>query len=390
MEITTQMFQVCLSRLDFSISLRSSIYFKLLQSVSPFSFAMAVAVSENMFPLATRSALHEVYDDLHQMNLLVKKESLEKEKQISVDPISLREPSFNLMLPPVVTSLSQAPPLPPAKPKFLSCSLPNSATSSPRFSSILSKKKWKNETQASPRQVENLVRQHSVTSSRFFSMQDSFFSRSKSCGEGRICAPSDELDLCFHNKSSETESNNVNHHHLHHQSSFSKAEIKKTDSQEQEEFKCGALCLFLPGFVKAKPVRARKVAAEEAVVMENVISRTVSLEKFECGSWASSAIVPDHDEDGDSTNLYFDLPLELIRNNANDTHCPINAAFVFDKDRKGVLKTGSGRSTARKSHESGRHVRFLESTPSSPASCITPRLRKAREDFNAFLEAQSA
>ena len=70
--------------------------------------------------MSNRSFLEEeygVYDDLHELNylsieghhqMLVKKDSLEKERQISVDPISLREPSFNLMLPPVVTSRRDA------------------------------------------------------------------------------------------------------------------------------------------------------------------------------------------------------------------------------------------------------------------------------------------
>ena len=159
----------------------------------------------------------------------------------------------------------------------------------------------------------------------------------------------------------------------------------------QVDFKCSAVCLFIPGFGKAKPVRPRKT---EAMVMgNNVISRTVSLEKFECGSWDSSSIIADHDEDGDSMNLYFGLPLESITNLGNDAHLPVSAAFVFDnKDIKGVLKNGSTptRATGRKSHESSRHVRFSTSYPASPASCITPRFRKAREDFNAFLEAQSA
>ncbi|KAK2635065.1 hypothetical protein Ddye_029857 [Dipteronia dyeriana] len=375
---------------------------------------MAFSVPEVAFPMSNRSFPDQeggVYDELNLLSIerhhqmLVKKESMEKERQISVDPISLREPSFNLMLPPVVTSQRDVntvplpPMLPPAKHKFLSCSLPNSATSSPRFSSILSKKKWKSESQASPRQVGKLVHQHSVANSRLSLLQENLFQRSKSCGERRVSAPSaNEFDLCL-NKPNAIEFKNVSC------GSFSKAEMinkdiqkstssKKMDSHD-EEFKCGALCLFLPGFGKAKAVRPRK--EEELVVasavIENVISRTVSLEKFECGSWASSALVNDHDEDGDSMNLYFDLPLELIKSNLNDAHSPINAAFVFDKDRKGVLKTGSSRSMVRKSHESPRHVRFSVSSPTcpeSPASCITPRLRKAREDFNAFLEAQSA
>ncbi|XP_039069703.1 uncharacterized protein LOC120216305 [Hibiscus syriacus] len=130
-------------------------------------------------------------------------------------------------------------------------------------------------------------------------------------------------------------------------------------------------------------------------MMENnnndAISRTVSLEKFECGSWASSTIIPDLDVDeGDSMNTYFDLPLKLIKNIRNNSSLPVSAAFMFDdKDVKGVLKNGSTqtRSTGRKSHESSssRYVRFTTSCPTSypasAASCITPRLRKARDNL---------
>lgn len=331
----------------------------------------------------------------------VKKESLEKEKQILVDPLSIREPSFSLMLPPVITfprdtTVPLPPVLSPAKPRFLSYNLSITKVSSPRLSSFLSKKRWKNESQASPRKVHNIVRQQSaVVQSHISSLQEDSFRKSKSCGEGRPSAPSDELDFCFknpdaceYNKMSNAKVSRADSNKYIHYSSR-----KNMDSHDDPEFKCSALCLFLPSFSKAKAVRPRK---EEMVVMENVISRTVSLEKFECGSWASSAIVNEHEEDGDSMNLYFDLPLELIRNSVNDAHSPINAAFVFDKDVKGVLKNGSSRATtsAHKSQESSRHVRFSISSPtsypSSPASCITPRLRKAREDFNALLEAQSA
>ncbi|GMI86613.1 hypothetical protein like AT4G20190 [Hibiscus trionum] len=337
--------------------------------------------------------LDEIYKDLHELDFAIE---VNKEKQISVDPISLRESSmgeisFNMMLPP--DDILLPPPLLPAKHKFLSYSLPNSATSSPRFGSIPSRKNLKTESQASPRQVK----MHP-------SRGNSLFLKSKSCGDGRTRAPSDELDDLwlyeargFHYKK-----------HQGHGSLMSNPNVIKNgghlrkDSEEMDGnevvFKCSALCLFLPGFTKAKHVRPRK----EAMMMENnnnVISRTVSLEKFECGSWASSTIIPDRDvDDGDSMNLYFDLPLELIKNLGNDSHLPVSAAFLFDnKDVKGVLKNGSTktRSTGRKSQESSaRHVRFSTSSPTShpasPASCITPRLRKARDDFNAFLEAQSA
>ncbi|KAE8663683.1 Cupredoxin superfamily protein isoform 1 [Hibiscus syriacus] len=338
--------------------------------------------------------LDEIYKDLHELDLaidvpkiLVKKYSLQKEKHIPVDPISLRESSmgeisFNMMLAPQAdTEIPLPPPLLPAKHKFLSYSPPNSATSSPRFGLILSRKILKAEIQTSPPQVDKLVKKHPSL-------------KSKSCGDGRTCAPPDEVDdLWMYEKNAF----HYNKHYRHGSLISNPNVINNGDEMDGNEvdFKCNALCLFLPGFTKAKQVKPRK----EAMAMENynAISRTVSLEKFECGSWASSTIIPDRDvDDGDSMNTYFDLPLELIKSLGNDSDLPVSSAFVFDnKDVKGVLKNGSSqtRSTGRKSHESSssRHVRFTASSPTSypasPASRITPRLRKARDDFNAFLEA---
>uniref|UniRef100_A0A6P3YXP5 uncharacterized protein LOC107435947 n=1 Tax=Ziziphus jujuba TaxID=326968 RepID=A0A6P3YXP5_ZIZJJ len=357
---------------------------------------------------------------IEEPKFLIKNESLMKEKQISVDPISLRESSLretcadSILILPAVTPPTSAmmdlhPPSPllPANPKFLSCSLPNSANSSPRFGKAFLKKKWRNESHASPRQIENHSRLQSPGDGLLTLGQELHLSRSKSCGQGRAFQPSDDFDL-WHNKPNAVEQM-INNKNL---GSFSKTDqitskVNHKSSNNADDknmeisddgFKCGALCLFLPGFGKAKPVRPRKVEGGDHQV-EYGISRTVSMEKFECGSWASSAIINDMNEDGDSMNLYFDLPLELIRTGGNDAHSPVTAAFVFDKDRKGVLKNSSTRAAAssapRKSHESSRHVRFSVSSsptsyPASPASCITPRLRKAREDFNAFLEAQSA
>ncbi|XP_059656463.1 uncharacterized protein LOC132303272 [Cornus florida] len=335
---------------------------------------------------------------LENPKMLVKKASLQKEKQISVDPISLRDyVNPRLVLPPVVTTrkldgASVLPPLLPAKPKFLSTSLPGSATSSPRFGSGTLKKKWKNSSQVSSLSINPLFRQHSGSLYHLAQLPESDFRRCKSHGEGRASAPSDEFDMWL------TKVNGTGHDEDRHCSSMCRTEVK-TDGPKrgedmdcnEEKFKCGALCLFLPGFGKGKPVRARKEGAE----MAHVISRTVSLEKFECGSWTSSAIMNGHNEDDrDSMNHYFDLPLELIRSGVNEAHSPVRTAFVFDKDLKGVLKKGRSRATPRKSHESPRRVRFSTSSPAShpasPAACITPRLRKARDDFNAFLEAQGA
>ncbi|KAL5578389.1 hypothetical protein UlMin_020088 [Ulmus minor] len=337
----------------------------------------------------------EIYTNSSSNN--VQDYSLQKEKQISIDPISVREMLPNIITTPKPNSNGVLLELPPslvlAKPKFLSHSLPNSANSSPRFGSSLLKKKAKNETQlgASPLQYEsNSTKQVNLP-------LEYFLRRSKSYGEGRGLPPSDDFDL-WPIKSDFSPPRNEDHYQI---MMNNKVNHQNDMSSSDEGFKCGALCLFLPGLMgKAKPVRAgRKGEAktngnsDHHVVMDNynnVISRTVSLEKFECGSWASSAL---GDEANSSRNLYFDLPMELIRSSDNDANSPVTSAFLFEKDRKGVLKNGS-LVAARKSHESSRHVRFSTNSPTSypasPASFITPRLRKAREDFNAFLEAQSA
>lgn len=307
-------------------------------------------------------------------------------------------------LPPVRTRNFQPYQHPPALPKLkqLGLSLPNSATSSPRLGHpSLLKKKWRHhESKTSPREGDetpNFAACHGTVS-----LAEKDLRRSKSCGEGRASSPP---SIDFKAVSEKLESMNITR----------SASPRKPDAGEEigegtkEEFKCGALCLFLPGFGKAKPVRAKNKddedqSSEPAILHSNiVISRSVSLEKFECGSWASSAIVTDsknNDEAENSTNLYFDLPLELIRSSGNDANSPVTAAFIFENtELRGVLKAGcstrTGASSARKSRESSRHVRFSTSTsprsnPESPSSCITPRLRKAREDFNALLAAQSA
>ncbi|CAJ1942069.1 unnamed protein product [Sphenostylis stenocarpa] len=300
-------------------------------------------------------------------------ETAHKEKKIVVDARSQKEScdaSTTLAATDLHRPLSQ-----PPKPKFPSPSLPNSSNSTP---STWMKKKLKHRSTESPLQARALMHQYDQ-------LQEMHFRRSKSCGEGRPRAPSDEFDLWW------AIPNAVERDNMH-QNSFSKTEDirdnlvsggKDVETYEDEGFKCSALCLYLPVFGKAKPVKMRK---EGSVVEGAVISRTVSLEKFECGSWVSSALF--HEIEGDPMNSsYFDLPMEFIKCNANDVHAPVTSAFVFEKDLKGVPKTGS-------STKSPQQVRFSTSSstskPTSPASCITPRLSKAREDFTVFLEAQSA
>lgn len=316
----------------------------------------------------------------------------EKEIHISVDPVSMKEvveyPSSRLPKPPTTNK-----PLPsaPKKNKFLSASLPSSACSSPR--GVIPKTKVIDDQgleRGSPKSAA-LAHQHSVALSRLAWLRENRMQRSKSCGEGRPSVQYDEFDL-YQTSSKSTSSISTSADSTPRGQTSSDDEyrgmIKSKKLPNDDDFKCGALCLFLSGFgSKAKPVRSKKDQREE---IGHVISQRVSLEKFECGSWRSSGILTGGSDF--SSNMYFDLPLELIQTSGNDANLPVNSAFLFDKDVKGVLKTkGSGES--RKSHD-GRHVRFSTSSPitspTSSSSCITPRMRKARDEFNSFLEAQNA
>ncbi|VVB07943.1 unnamed protein product [Arabis nemorensis] len=183
----------------------------------------------------------------------------------------------------------------------------------------------------------------------------------------------------------------------------------------EDGFKCNALCLYLPGFGKEKPVRSsrkddsssltrtttmtsssssvtvsRTVSVRETTTTTTVISARASMEIFDCGSYTS-------DSTGDEGGGHFDLPSELIKSGSgeNDQDDPVSAAFVFDKkpvekEIKGVLKV-SGSNNRRSMESSLRHVRFSTSSPVSyPTSpAISPRLLEATKNFNAFLEAQS-
>jgi hypothetical protein len=304
------------------------------------------------------------------------------QKQNVVDgALSLKESSINHGF------YDTSPSLQLSKPKFTSLSLPNSANSSPFFTS---KRKPKGELVVeSPNQASNLT--HKL-------LQEINLRKSKSCGEGRASlSPFDEFDIWLI-KPSVMDDHDNNKHHVH--ESFSKTEaieeIHASDNEleanaDDEGFTCSALCMYLPGFGKAKSVKPKKEGSE----MEGTISRTISLEKFECGSWASSTLF--NEIERDHTGSYFDLPLELIRGSSvKDVHAPITSAFVFETDIKGVvLKNGSSKTNARKLDiSSPHHVRFSMSSstsyyPPSPAFCNTPNLRSAKDDFNAFLEAQS-
>ncbi|XP_004488252.1 uncharacterized protein [Cicer arietinum] len=325
-------------------------------------------------------------------------ESFQKEKQIVVDPLSLKDSLIKLQeyqvatnLPTIITtSLSPThfhpPTLQPPKSRFLNLSLPNSVNSSPRFASVKKSKGGSPETQS--QEATN------VTNKLQNYLQEAQFGKSKSCGDGRESSSLEEFDHWLNKVSAKEYEKWEWHFGTSPKNEDAKENSPKSvksmkTSENDYGFKCNALCIYLPNFVgkvKLKQIKTKKEVSQKVAE----ISRTVSLENFECGSWASAAM--SHENDGDSNNSYFDLPLELMKCGDIEVDSPMAASFVYEKNIKGVLKNGSARGSGRKFEASPRHVRFsLSSSPSyptSPVSCISPRLRKAREDFNAFLAAQ--
>lgn len=285
-------------------------------------------------------------------------------------------------MPDVFTEVTvQSPILPPVRtPRFVSASLPCSASSSPHYA-FSSNQRW-DEPNLHPSSVQSprtLARQHSLALTRFAS------TRSMSFAEGRTFAHNDTfqvLGVMLQDNSERSPGSS---------SSTSSESLKtkpKAKSAKEDDFKCGALCMHLPSFSKKKQMQLR----HQAVRANGGGSRLASLEKFDCGSWSppnGNACDPDR-------------PVEMERSSNRDMDSPIHSAFLFEGvERRGILKKSSSRFGSSKSLGlSNRHVRFsmanspVASCPSSPSvslSCISPRLRKAREEFNAFLEAaQSA
>ncbi|EFH41590.1 hypothetical protein ARALYDRAFT_494518 [Arabidopsis lyrata subsp. lyrata] len=284
-------------------------------------------------------------------------------------------------------------------------SLSNSTSASPKQRSGLMRAlrnkeqdSLPNSTSASPKQRSGLMR---ALRNKEQDSSSASYKRSKSCG-----STSKRLSL----KSSGIRN-----------SVFIKTESNKSISNNntlEDGFRCNALCLYLPGFSKEKPIKSsrkddsssftrtttmtrsssstitvsRTVSVRESTTTTTVISARASMEKFDCGSYTSEAV----GEEGG--NHFFDLPSELIKTGSgdNDHDEPVSAAFVFDKEPvekeiKGVLKVSG--SSNRKSMESSslRQVRFSTSSPVSyPTSpAISPRLLEATKNFNAFLEAQA-
>lgn len=354
---------------------------------------------------------------VEQARTLVKMESFQREKHISVDPISvnasiIQRASFQLVSSPSAKShnpsggiLDLPLPLPPPRLKFLGANLPSSTTSSLNTSSNTSPKKiWKSQKDRSPsasRPLSTLSPQLSVMDDSQLDLQQSVMHRSKSMGEGRASAQADDFDLWLEKPSAREKQKSKELSGRFSKQYSMGAHSKKGKSREKgdpEGFKCPKFCLFLPRG-KGKALRASSSKSSLAEKTEpQPISKRVSLEMFECGSWSSSVLIEDNGE-AEMANMFFDLPLELVRCSVSDIQSSVTASFIFgsegrSEEPRGVLKNGSTKMNVGKSQElTGRHVRFSASSQATEATsptCITPRLRKAREDFNAFLQAQSA
>ncbi|XP_051128553.1 uncharacterized protein LOC127249666 [Andrographis paniculata] len=423
------------------------------------------------------------WEDQEQRKVVSDRENVHRpgEKQILVDPISLTRGissssrgkeygngNIHHPHPPAVTTQrrieeeEEEAVLATGKTgKFMSSSLPNSASSSPRF---VTRHKKKCRNLLLPLPPPPLARQHSVALTNLERLRESHLMRmrrSKSCGDGRACQPSVDFDIW----------SAINRKHQGGGGRLDQ-EDKATIMFSQQppppphKFKCGT-CLFLPGFGgRGKAVKARRNepnGAAAAVSISNIIDGDVrvSLERFECGSWRSSAVISyyedidggggdDHATAMSSSNLFFDLPVELIGCSSsgivNDMESPVTTGFMFDhthtrrSTHKGVLKntritttttTGTTNPTpppprhssssnvvaststgvvglaADSNHSPRRHVRF--SSPGSGAPCSSSTSSSSSSppllllcnahaldnggsdgDLSAFLEAQSA
>ncbi|CAN6220987.1 unnamed protein product [Urochloa humidicola] len=337
-----------------------------------------------------------------------------KERQIPVDPASLRrlgmvaDEDSPLSEPSVLTEVvaRSSPLLPPLRrPTFVGASLPSSAASSPVHGAGA---KWEDHQQQPPpaahsptSALRSLARQHSAALARLVGAAAGAppaLSRSASRAEGRTMAPHDDDE-------------------------------EDPDGGDPDKllaadggFTCAALCMFIPGFSRKKPAAAFAGGGAAVPGMQRQpsglrslrrgsASRVASLERFECGSWSPPPPPPPPPAAAETDCLATEVAKTSCA--ADDAEAPVKMAFVFDGElapaaaagaTRGILKNSASSrlDSARPSTSSSqRHVRFSTSAaatdvasavsascPTSP--CITPRLARARAEFNAFLEAQSA
>ncbi|CAN6207415.1 unnamed protein product [Urochloa humidicola] len=336
-----------------------------------------------------------------------------KERQIPVDPASLRrlgmvaDEDSPLSAPSVLTEVvaRSSPLLPPLRrPTFVGASLPCSAASSPVHGGGAADK-WEDQQHTPPAAaakhspttsaLRSLARQHSAALARLVAAAApppaaaAALSRSASRAEGRTMAPHDDDE----------------------------EPDKVLAAAGGGGFTCGALCMFIPGFSRKKPAAFAAGGGGGGMAVSGMqgqpsgmrprrgsASRVASLERFECGSWS-----PPPPAAGEHDCAATEVAKTSCAD--DDAEAPVKMAFVFDGETptaaaaaaaatRGILKNSASSrlESARPSTSSQRHVRFSTaaaaadvasaSCPTSP--CITPRLARARAEFNAFLEAQSA
>ncbi|KAG2612456.1 translation initiation factor IF-2-like [Panicum virgatum] len=307
-----------------------------------------------------------------------------KERQIPVDPASLRrlgmvaEEDSPLSAPSVLTEVvaRSSPLLPPLRrPTFVGASLPCSAASSPVHGAG-GGAKWDAAAHSPTSALRSLARQHSAALARLVAgAAPPTLSRSASRAEGRTMAQHDDVEP--------------------------PGEPEKLLAVDEDGFTCGALCMLIPGFSRKKPAFAAGRAVSGVQRQPSGLrprrssaSRVASLERFECGSWSPPPPPP-------ADCLATEVAKTSCANADDDAEAPVKMAFVFDGGEppaatRGILKNSASSrlDSSRPSTSSQRHVGFSTaaaasaSCPTSP--CITPRLARARAEFNAFLEAQSA
>ncbi|KAK7303825.1 hypothetical protein RJT34_14742 [Clitoria ternatea] len=139
-------------------------------------------------------------------------------------------------------------------------------------------------------------------------------SMSVSSSQGRTHATPDEYDLRLCPVEAE-------HENKHHQGKLSKTGANFKDSgkgMNDDGFKFGSLCMCLPGFGKAKAVKARKRGIQIDHSMNHpVVSSTFSLESFELDSKGAQGITVQENNEDNSISSYFELPSIMLKCNGD-------------------------------------------------------------------------
>ncbi|WOK93255.1 hypothetical protein Cni_G01950 [Canna indica] len=176
-----------------------------------------------------------------------------KEKRILVDPLWLK-------------LIATKPAAPSFKDPMDFPASPDRLSPRPKYGTIKTSRKWNDLAQPHPA-VTNLARQHSAALSRFALEQQMLLRRSKSCGEGRSSAPSNDfIDILSRRPSIESADTDG-------------AFAIYQPSEEDNSFKD-------PG--EAYDIEDDDEEDIDKCKMSSV-SRADSLEKFDCGSWMSSS-----------------------------------------------------------------------------------------------------